>query len=52
MSKLPVISGGKYVKALQQIGFEVNRQRGSHIILMKFCLARKVLFRVGVALSG
>lgn len=31
MSKLPVISGRDYVKALQQVGFYVTRQRGSHI---------------------
>ncbi|NMG08901.1 type II toxin-antitoxin system HicA family toxin [Brasilonema sp. UFV-L1] len=35
MSKLPVISGAECVRALQQIGFVVNRQRGSHIILVR-----------------
>lgn len=35
MSKLPVISGAKCVKALEQIGFLVDRQRGSHIILVR-----------------
>ncbi|MBW4595164.1 MAG: type II toxin-antitoxin system HicA family toxin [Brasilonema angustatum HA4187-MV1] len=35
MSKLPVISGAECVKALEQIGFVVNRQRGSHIILVR-----------------
>lgn len=33
MSKLPVISGAQYVKALEQIGFVVDRQRGSYIII-------------------
>ena len=33
MSKLPVISGAQCVKALEQIGFVVDRQRGSHIII-------------------
>lgn len=35
MSKLPVISGAECVRALEQIGFVVNRQRGSHIILVR-----------------
>lgn len=35
MSKLPVISGAECVKALEQIGFVVDRQRGSHIILVR-----------------
>ena len=35
MSKLPVIPGRKLVRALGQVGFEVDRQRGSHIILFR-----------------
>ena len=35
MSKLPVISGAECVKALEQMGFVVERQRGSHIILVR-----------------
>ncbi len=35
MSKLPVISGADCVKALRKIGFEVYRQRGSHIVLVR-----------------
>lgn len=35
MSKLPVVSGAECVKALEKIGFVVNRQRGSHIILVR-----------------
>ena len=35
MSRLPVISGADCVKALDQIGFVVERQRGSHIILVR-----------------
>jgi predicted RNA binding protein YcfA (HicA-like mRNA interferase family) len=35
MSKLPVISGAECVNALEQIGFVVARQRGSHIILVR-----------------
>lgn len=33
MSKLPVVSGRQAVKAFQKIGYEVDRQRGSHIQL-------------------
>ncbi len=35
MSKLPVVSGAECVKALGKIGFEVYRQRGSHIVLLR-----------------
>jgi predicted RNA binding protein YcfA (HicA-like mRNA interferase family) len=35
MSKLPVISGAECVKALEQIDFLVNRQRGSHIMMVR-----------------
>jgi predicted RNA binding protein YcfA (HicA-like mRNA interferase family) len=34
MSKLPVISGSDCIKALSKIGFEVYRQRGSHITMV------------------
>lgn len=33
MSKLPVVSGQKVVKALSKIGYEFDHQTGSHIIL-------------------
>ena len=33
MSKLPVVSGAKCVKALGKVAFVVYRQRGSHITL-------------------
>ncbi|NHV98337.1 MAG: addiction module toxin, HicA family [Thaumarchaeota archaeon] len=33
MSKLPVVSGLEVVKALSKIGYEVDHQTGSHIIL-------------------
>jgi predicted RNA binding protein YcfA (HicA-like mRNA interferase family) len=35
VSKLPIISGLDCVKALEKIGFVVDRQRGSHIILVR-----------------
>lgn len=33
MPKLPVISGIKVVKALSKLGFEIDHQTGSHMIL-------------------
>ena len=35
MSKLPRISGRKCIKMLEKTGFQVLRQRGSHIILRR-----------------
>ena len=35
MSKLPIISGLECVKALEKIGFVIDRQRGSHIIMVR-----------------
>lgn len=35
MPKLPVISGSEFVKALQRAGWRVDRQRGSHVVLLK-----------------
>ena len=35
MSKLPVVSGADCIKALGKIGFEVYRQRGSHIVVVR-----------------
>jgi len=31
--KLPILSGVKVIKALRQVGFEVDHQTGSHFIL-------------------
>jgi len=33
VSKLPVVSGMKVVKALAKIGYEIDHQTGSHMIL-------------------
>ena len=33
MSKLPVLSGIKVVKALSKVGYEIDHQTGSHMIL-------------------
>ena len=35
MSRLPLRSWREVVKALTKAGFEVTRQRGSHLILLK-----------------
>lgn len=33
MPKLPVVSGGRVVKALAKLGYELDHQTGSHMIL-------------------
>jgi len=33
--KLPVISGARLIKFLQQFGYEIIRQKGSHVRLVK-----------------
>lgn len=35
MPKLPHISGTEAVRALQSLGFEVTRQKGSHIVMRR-----------------
>ncbi|MBI5826651.1 MAG: type II toxin-antitoxin system HicA family toxin [Deltaproteobacteria bacterium] len=35
MTKLPVVSGNECVKALIRAGFDIDRQKGSHVILYK-----------------
>jgi predicted RNA binding protein YcfA (HicA-like mRNA interferase family) len=35
MAKLPQVSGGQAVAAFERAGFEVQRQRGSHVIMTK-----------------
>ncbi|MFQ6124268.1 MAG: type II toxin-antitoxin system HicA family toxin [Candidatus Heimdallarchaeota archaeon] len=35
MTKLPIISGKKVVKALSRVGFFVHHQKGSHIVLRR-----------------
>ena len=34
MAKLPVVSGADAVKAFQRAGWRVDRQRGSHVVLL------------------
>lgn len=35
MPRLPVISGAQAVKAFCRAGWRVDRQRGSHVVLLK-----------------
>ena len=35
MPKQPVVSGAEAVRAFQQAGWRVDRQRGSHVVLLK-----------------
>lgn len=35
MPALPVLSGRKVVRAFEHLGWQVARQRGSHIVLVK-----------------
>lgn len=35
MPKLPVLSGAEVIKALERLGFEQLRQRGSHVVLRR-----------------
>ncbi len=35
MPKLPVLSGRKVVRALEKQGWQVARQRGGHIVMIK-----------------
>jgi predicted RNA binding protein YcfA (HicA-like mRNA interferase family) len=33
--KLPVVSGASVIKAFQKLGYEVDEQHGSHVILRR-----------------
>jgi predicted RNA binding protein YcfA (HicA-like mRNA interferase family) len=35
MARQPVVSGAEAVKAFQRAGWRVDRQRGSHVVLLK-----------------
>lgn len=35
MPKLPIMSGHELIKILERIGFQIKRQKGSHVILQK-----------------
>jgi len=48
MPKLPRITGEKLVKALQKDGFEIARQKGSHVQMRKYVGGKKITFPVPV----
>jgi predicted RNA binding protein YcfA (HicA-like mRNA interferase family) len=35
MPKLPVLSGAEVIKALERLGFQQMRQRGSHVVMRR-----------------
>lgn len=35
MTRQPVVSGAQAVKAFERAGWRVDRQRGSHVVLLK-----------------
>lgn len=35
MTKVPITSGSKIIKAYKKQGFRVDRQKGSHVIMVK-----------------
>ena len=44
MSKLPKLSGQEIIKILvKKFGFEVSRQKGSHVVLRKFEAGEKIV---------
>ena len=48
MTRLPRITGEQLIKALIKDGFEIARQKGSHVQLRKFVEGVKVTFPVPV----
>ena len=48
MPKLPRLTGRELVKALQKEGFEITRQRGSHVQMTKYVGDKKLTFPVPV----
>ncbi len=43
MSGLPILSGKKIIKILSKLDFHISRQKGSHIILVKYLKDRKMV---------
>ena len=35
MPRVPLVAGSEAVRALQRLGFNVDRQRGSHVVMKK-----------------
>ena len=48
MPKLPRITGRELVKALQKEGFEITRQKGSHVQMTKYIGGKKLTFPVPI----
>ncbi len=46
MSNIPQVSGKDIIKALEKVGFEVVRQKGSHIRLVRVKNNRKQLLTI------
>lgn len=46
MSNIPQVSGKEIIKALEKIGFEVARQKGSHIRLTRMLKGQKQLITI------
>lgn len=46
MSNVPQISGKEVIKALGKVGFQVSRQKGSHIRLVRIQVGVKQLITV------
>ncbi|MBI4080952.1 MAG: type II toxin-antitoxin system HicA family toxin [Candidatus Levybacteria bacterium] len=46
MSNIPQISGKKVINALEKIGFQVVRQKGSHIRLIRMYQGKKQVITV------
>ncbi len=42
MPRVPIVSGSEAVRALQRLGFKVDRQRGSHVVMKKITPAGEI----------
>lgn len=42
MPRVPIVSGSEAVRALQRLGFNVDRQRGSHVVMKKATAAGEI----------
>ena len=43
MPKLPVLSAKDVIKILNKAGFHYSRQKGSHIVMVKFVSDKKII---------
>ncbi|MGI8601771.1 MAG: type II toxin-antitoxin system HicA family toxin [Verrucomicrobiales bacterium] len=42
MPRVPIVSGSEAVRALRRLGFTVDRQRGSHVVMKKVTAAGEI----------